>query len=74
MEIFGYEIKKRLDVNTKPEEDKEIKSFVPKYDDEGVSTVAAGGYYGQYYDLDGTAVGSDKELILKYREAAEQTI
>ena len=72
MEIFGYEIKKRLDVNTKPEEDKEIKSFVPKYDDEGVSTVAAGGYYGQYYDLDGTAVGSDKELILKYREAAEQ--
>ena len=72
MEIFGYEIKKRLDVNTKPESEKNLKSFVPKYDDEGISTVAAGGYYGQYYDLDGTDVANDKELILKYREAAEQ--
>ena len=72
MEIFGYEIKKRLDVNAKPETEKNLKSFVPKYDDEGINTVAAGGYYGQYYDLDGTDVANDKELILKYREAAEQ--
>mgnify|MGYP003114243862 FL=1 len=71
MEIFGYEIKKRLAVNSKPEE-KNLKSFVPKYDDEGVQTVAVGGYYGQYYDVDGTDVSSDRELILKYRAAAEQ--
>jgi len=71
MEIFGYEIKKRLAANSKPEE-KNLKSFVPKYDDEGVQTVAVGGYYGQYYDVDGTDVSSDRELILKYRAAAEQ--
>ena len=73
MEIFGYEIKKRLDtVAADSEEKKDLKSFVPKYDDEGIQTVAAGGYYGQYYDIDGTSVTSDKELILKYRGAAEQ--
>jgi hypothetical protein len=72
MEIFGYEIKKRLDTAAAGEEKKDLKSFVPKYDDEGIQTVAAGGYYGQYYDIDGTSVTSDKELILKYRGAAEQ--
>jgi len=72
MELFGYEIKKRLDNTTPEAEKKDLKSFVQKYDDEGIQTVAAGGYYGQYYDIDGTSVTSDKELILKYRGAAEQ--
>ena len=73
MEIFGFEIKKRLDKNRQdPAETKQLKSFAPPYEDEGVSNIAAGGYYGQYYDIDGTSVESDKELILKYRHAAEQ--
>ena len=73
MEIFGYEIKKRLKTaDNKSAEPQPIKSFVPPFDDEGIQTVAAGGYYGQYYDIDGTSVESDRELILKYRSAAEQ--
>jgi len=73
MEIFGFEIKKRLDKNRQdPEDKKQLKSFAPPYEDEGVSNIAAGGYYGQYYDIDGTTVESDKELIIKYRQAAEQ--
>tara|TARA_R100000234_G_scaffold113778_1_gene88452 strand:+ start:11154 stop:12788 length:1635 start_codon:yes stop_codon:yes gene_type:complete len=73
MEIFGFEIKKRVAANSQePEKEKNIKSFVPPFDDEGISTIAAGGYYGQYYDIDGTNTASDKELIFKYRTAAEQ--
>jgi len=75
MEIFGYEIKRRI--NRGEEDDSpsqnNIKSFVPPMDDGGVSTIAAGGYYGQYYDLDGTGgEASDREMILRYRQAAEQ--
>ena len=73
MEIFGFEIKRRLrDAELKSAEDPKLKSFVPKYDDEGTMTVAAGGYYGQYYDIDGTQASTDRDLILKYRGAAEQ--
>ena len=73
MEIFGYEIKKRLKTaDNKSAEPKPIKSFVPPFDDEGIQTIAAGGYYGQYYDIDGTSTTSERELILKYRGAAEQ--
>lgn len=73
MEIFGFEIKRRLQkADPTPEEENKLKSFVPKYDDEGTMTVAAGGYYGQYYDIDGTQASTDKDLILKYRGAAEQ--
>ncbi len=71
MELFGFEIKKRLDKNRK-EPEKKLQSFAPPYEDEGVTAIQAGGYYGQYYDIDGTSVQDDKELILKYRAAAEQ--
>tara|TARA_A100001201_G_scaffold143224_2_gene143969 strand:- start:165 stop:1847 length:1683 start_codon:yes stop_codon:yes gene_type:complete len=74
MEIFGYEIKKRFNKNQddSPNEVSTIKSFVPKTDDEGVATISAGGYFGQYYDIDGTRGSSDRDQIIKYREAAEQ--
>jgi hypothetical protein len=75
MEIFGYEIKRRFnkgEENDSPSEST-IKSFAPPVDDGGVSTIAAGGYYGQYYDIDGTGGNSsDRDMILKYRAAAEQ--
>jgi len=77
MEIFGYEIKRRFnkgEENDSPSLEKNtVKSFVPPVDDTGVATVAAGGYYGQYYDIDGTdSGGSDRDMIMKYRGAAEQ--
>ena len=75
MELFGFEIKRRINrgEEEKPEEEKKLKSFVPPTTDDGVSTISAGGYYGQYYDIDGMDGGqSDREMILRYRSAAEQ--
>ena len=72
MELFGYSIAKKIDTKEK-KLDKELKSFVPKRDDEGNgSVITSGGYYGQYVDIDGTNSKTDQELILKYREVASQ--
>ena len=75
MELFGFEIKRRLKRGEEetPADQKDIKSFVPPVSDEGVTTVSAGGYYGQYYDIDGMEGGNtDREMIFRYRSAAEQ--
>jgi hypothetical protein len=75
MELFGFEIKRRINRGEEenPEEEKKLKSFVPPTTDDGVATISAGGYYGQYYDIDGMDGGqSDREMILRYRSAAEQ--
>ena len=50
----------------------EKKSFVPKDSEDGSTVVSAGGYFGQYIDIDGTTVASDQDLILKYRNASDQ--
>ena len=72
MELFGYQITKKV-ASKEVKKEKEVISFAPKPEDDGVSaTVAAGGYYGQYVDLDGTASSNDRDLIIKYREAAQQ--
>jgi len=72
MELFGYQITKKVGAKEDKKE-KEVVSFAPKPEDDGVAaTVAAGGYYGQYVDLDGTATSSDRDLIVKYREASQQ--
>ena len=68
MELFGYEISKKL-----KKVEKEFISPVPKSNEDGGATVTVGGgYYGQYVDLSGTNTVSDHELILKYRESAQQ--
>ena len=69
MEIFGYEISKKV-----AKKEKEVLvSPIPKVNDEGGATVTVGGgYYGQYVDLSGTDAVSDHELIIKYREASQQ--
>jgi hypothetical protein len=68
MEIFGYEISKKV-----AKKEKEIISPIPKINDDGGATVTVGGgYYGQYVDLSGTDTVSDHELIIKYREASQQ--
>jgi len=70
MEIFGYEISKKITPKVK----KEIISPIPKPSDDGSAstTVFSGGLYGQYIDLGDSATISDHDLILKYREVATQ--
>lgn len=62
MQIFGYKIEKTKAPQTE-------KSFVAPTDDGGVETIRAGGYYGTYIDIDGTA-NNEVELIRKYRDIA----
>jgi hypothetical protein len=63
MEIFGFEVKKK--------QKDDIESFAPEVKDDGAVVVAAGGSYGTYVDLEGTA-RSEAELITRYREMSLQ--
>ena len=62
MELFGYSIKKKGEVQTE-------RSFVPPSDDGALDTIKAGGYYGTYLDLEGVAK-NESEQIKRYRETA----
>lgn len=64
MELFGF----KLERSKKQQSDfKALKSFVVPTTDDGAIPVEAGGFYGQYVDLDGS-VRNDFELVAKYRE------
>lgn len=70
MELFGF----RLERSKKEKQQvKSLKSFVVPTFDDGAIPVEAGGFYGQYVDLDGT-VRNDFELTMKYREMAQDPI
>jgi hypothetical protein len=62
-QLFGFEIKRK---NEEP-----IESFAPEIKDDGAVVVAAGGAYGTFVDLDGTA-RNESELVAKYREISLQ--
>lgn len=62
MELFGFEILRK---------EKKLDSFVVKQYDDGAMTVAEGGSYGTYLDIEGSAK-SEAELITKYRELSTQ--
>ena len=62
--LFGFTIKR----DKKP--DLERQSLVTPTDDEGTSTVQAGGYYGTYVDIDASA-RNESELISRYREISK---
>ena len=62
MEIFGYKVERSKAAPTE-------KSFVPPTDDGGSDVIKAGGYFGTYLDIDGTA-NTEAELIKKYRDIA----
>jgi hypothetical protein len=65
IKLFGYKIgKDDTDVE-------KLKSFVPPNDDDASVSVAGGGVYGTYIDLEGQ-IRSDADLIKKYREMALQ--
>jgi hypothetical protein len=61
MQLFGFEIKRKGE--------EPLESFAPPVNDDGAVVVAAGGSYGTYVDLDGTA-RTESELVSKYREIA----
>jgi hypothetical protein len=64
VQLFGFEIKRQ---NEEP-----VQSFAPEVKDDGAVVVAAGGAYGTYVDLDGTA-RTEAELVAKYRDIATQS-
>ena len=60
-ELFGFSItraKKQADPK---------QSFTTTQADDGTQTIAAGGYFGQYLDMEGTAK-TEADLIRRYRE------
>ena len=63
MQFFGFEIKRK--------DEEPLESFAPEIKDDGAVIVAAGGAYGTYVDLDGTA-RTEAELVAKYREISLQ--
>lgn len=61
MRLFGFEIKRSQ------EEEQQAVSFAPPVEDDGAVMVAAGGVYGTYVDLEGSA-RTEAELVTKYRD------
>jgi len=69
LNFFGFEIKRKS--REEAAESKKL-SFVPPTEEDGTGQVInAGGYYGQYLDMDGTGTKSDTDLIYKYRDIAQ---
>jgi|TARA_B110000259_G_C13988239_1_gene391375 hypothetical protein len=62
-ELFGFSITRAK----KPTDPKQ--AFTTTQVDDGTQTIAAGGYFGQYLDMEGTAK-SEADLIRRYREVA----
>ena len=68
LKIFGFEIKRASQAK---KENQNLKSVVPKTDEDGAGYItASGGHYGQYIDIDGSAAKDNHQLILKYRGVA----
>jgi hypothetical protein len=66
MEIFGFKIERKKD-----EEQEVNKSFANPIADDGAVTVATGGTFGTYIDLEGT-IRTEAELVTRYREMSLQ--
>ena len=62
-ELFGFSIS-RIKKTTDPKQ-----AFTQPQADDGTTTIAAGGYFGQYLDMEGTAK-TEQDLIRRYREIA----
>jgi len=64
VKLFGFEIRREA-------EQLDIPSFTPRETDDGALVVSAGGTYGTYLDLEGSA-RTEAEIVAKYREMAIQ--
>ena len=63
-EFFGFEIRKKSEVK------ENLDGFTAPVNDDGAVVVAAGGVYGTFVDLEGSAK-TEAELVTKYREMAQ---
>ena len=66
VKLFGFTLGREEEPD-KPQ----IKSFAPPDNQDGSVETAAGGYYGTYADLEGSAK-SETELVTRYREMSLQ--
>jgi hypothetical protein len=66
MDAFGFSI-----TSAEEERQKNLKSFVEPNTNDGAVTVATGGTFGTYIDLDGT-IRTEAELVARYREMSLQ--
>ena len=67
VELLGFQITRNND-KEKPAEAKQ--AFTVPSPDDGTTTISAGGYFGQYLDMEVTAK-NDVDLIKRYREVAQ---
>ena len=68
LKLFGFEIRRS---KSQEAEDKNLKSIVPKVDEDGAGYVtASGSHFGQYIDIDGDKSKDNSTLIQKYRGVA----
>ena len=67
VELLGFQITRNND-KEKPAEAKQ--AFTVPSPDDGTTTISAGGYFGQYLDMEVTAK-NDIDLIKRYREIAQ---
>ena len=68
VQLLGFEITRTDKDLEKPGKAKQ--AFTIPSPDDGTSTISAGGYFGQYLDMEVTAK-NDFELIRRYREVAQ---
>ena len=69
LELFGFRIGRKEEEQKLKDEN--LKSFVPPSMEDGAVEIAAGGAYGTYVDLEGSAK-SEAELVTRYREMSLQ--
>ena len=68
VKILGFEITRKDDDLEKPAKAKQ--AFTIPSPDDGTTTISAGGYFGQYLDMEVNAK-NDYDLIRRYREIAQ---
>ena len=68
VKLLGFEITRKDDDREKPAEAKQ--AFTVASPDDGTTTISAGGYFGQYLDMEVTAK-NDFDLIKRYREISQ---
>ena len=68
VQLLGFQITRANDDKEKPAEAKQ--AFTVHSPDDGTTTISAGGYFGQYLDMEVTAK-NDTDLIKRYREVAQ---